>query len=164
MPYDTYEGALLALAIMATSCSNLHPPSCVGDVKLALYGIGSVRDERLHRTFLEKNVAFMKPDGDHWFQLLTLHQNRWACRQPYRLLLSGFQAWFSVNLHPLCCRVKHGEKNYIPESFLPQDLNFVLWGHEHKCEIDPVKVGEVFISQPGSTVATALSDGESVDK
>jgi len=45
--------------------------------------------------------------------------------------------------YPLPARVKHGEKNYIPENFLPQDLNFVLWGHEHKCEIDPVKVGSV---------------------
>eukprot|EP00730_Choanoeca_flexa_P009307 TRINITY_DN12626_c0_g1_i1.p1 TRINITY_DN12626_c0_g1~~TRINITY_DN12626_c0_g1_i1.p1 ORF type:complete len:662 (+),score=190.22 TRINITY_DN12626_c0_g1_i1:1794-3779(+) len=113
-------------------------PICLekNGIKLALYGIGSVRDDRLHRTFLEKNVAFMKPEGDNWFQMLVLHQNR----------------------------VKHGEKNYIPETFLPQNLNFVMWGHEHRCEIDPVKVGELFISQPGSTIATAFSDGESIDK
>ena len=62
--------------------------------------------------------------------------------------------------------VKHGETNYIPETMLPSFLDLVLWGHEHKCEIHPTRSesGDFFITQPGSTIATSLSDGEAVQK
>lgn len=62
--------------------------------------------------------------------------------------------------------VKHGETNYIPETMLPSFLDLVLWGHEHKCEIAPVRSehGNFFITQPGSTIATSLSDGEAAPK
>ena len=60
-----------------------------------------------------------------------------------------------------------------PTTFQPASEFFdpVLWGHEHVCLIEPEYVhqgvmdegGEekgVYISQPGSSVATSLSDGE----
>jgi double-strand break repair protein MRE11 len=49
-----------------------------GTTKLALYGLGSVRDERLHRTFLNKKVKMLRPkeDADSWFNCFVLHQNR----------------------------------------------------------------------------------------
>ena len=41
-----------------------------GSVKLALYGLGWVRDERLHRAFTDKKVVFTKMDegneGKSW--------------------------------------------------------------------------------------------------
>ena len=51
----------------------------------------------------------------------------------------------------------------------------MIWGHEHECLVDPefVPTGGVaddgedkglFISQPGSSVATSLSDGEQKSK
>ncbi len=45
-------------------------------------------------------------------------------------------------------------------------LDFVVWGHEHECLItpQPSTVGEFYITQPGSSVATALSDGEAKKK
>lgn len=45
-------------------------------------------------------------------------------------------------------------------------LDFILWGHEHECLIVPQQsaVGEYYITQPGSSVATALSDGEAKKK
>ena len=68
-------------------------------------------------------------------------------------------------------RAKHGATNYIPTSFIPEFFDLVLWGHEHECLIEPEYVyqgvmdegGEekgVYISQPGSSVATSLCDGE----
>ena len=68
-------------------------------------------------------------------------------------------------------RTKHGATNYIPTSFIPEFFDLVLWGHEHECLIEPEYVyqgvmdegGEekgVYISQPGSSVATSLCDGE----
>ena len=49
-----------------------------GPVKLALYGLGSIRDERLHRTFLNQNVKMLIPkeDPESWFNVFVLHQNR----------------------------------------------------------------------------------------
>ena len=49
-----------------------------GTTQLALYGLGSVRDERLHRLFLRSKVKFLRPkeQSDDWFNLFMLHQNR----------------------------------------------------------------------------------------
>eukprot|EP00049_Salpingoeca_infusionum_P013161 m.245981 g.245981 ORF g.245981 m.245981 type:complete len:671 (+) comp15371_c0_seq6:409-2421(+) len=111
-----------------------------GTTQLALYGLGNIRDERLHRTFLKKKVEVLRPSEspDDWFNLFVIHQNR----------------------------VKHGEYNYIPEHFVPSFMHLTLWGHEHKCEINPVDTTGTgrYITQPGSSVATALSEGESVRK
>ncbi|CAM8999231.1 unnamed protein product [Rhodiola kirilowii] len=63
-------------------------------------------------------------------------------------------------------RVKSNPKNDINEHFLPQFLDFVVWGHEHECLIDPQEIpGMGFhVTQPGSSVATSLIDGESKPK
>ena len=49
-----------------------------GTTKLAMYGLSSVKDERLHRLFREGLVHMLRPEEDteEWFNLLTLHQNR----------------------------------------------------------------------------------------
>ena len=56
-----------------------------GSSRLALYGLGSCRDERLHRMMRRKQVTFLRPEGegeeeeggaDEWFSMLVLHQNR----------------------------------------------------------------------------------------
>lgn len=111
-----------------------------GKSKLALYGLGNIRDERLHRTFESKNVTMFRPteDTDEWFNLLVLHQNR----------------------------IAHRAKSYIPEHFLDDFLHLVLWGHEHECKLEPHQTPNdgYFITQPGSSVATSLCEGESVEK
>ncbi|KAG0040995.1 Double-strand break repair protein mre11a [Podila clonocystis] len=113
-----------------------------GISRLALFGIGNIRDERLHQTFLRRNVKLMRPldeDGEEsWYNLLVLHQNR----------------------------VMHGPKNYIPEAFLDDFIHLVIWGHEHECLIDPVYNPQqhFHVSQPGSSVATSLCEGESKTK
>ncbi|XP_006821584.2 double-strand break repair protein MRE11-like [Saccoglossus kowalevskii] len=111
-----------------------------GRTKLAMYGLGSVRDERLHRLFCHKKVSMLRPkeDKDDWFNMFVLHQNR----------------------------SKHGQTNYIPEQFLDDFIDLVIWGHEHECRIDPEWNGlqNFFVSQPGSTIATSLSEGESKQK
>lgn len=111
-----------------------------GTSKLALYGMGSVRDERLHRTFKSHNVKFLRPNesADEWFNMIAVHQNHAA----------------------------HNATNHLPESFLPDFMDTVIWGHEHECLIDPVKNPDQGFSviQPGSSVATSLCEGEAVPK
>ena len=45
-------------------------------------------------------------------------------------------------------------------------VDLVVWGHEHDCRIipEPVAGKQYFITQPGSSVATSLADGESLEK
>ena len=111
-----------------------------GKSKLALYGLGAVRDERLSRMFSKGKVKFVRPKEEvkEYFNMFVLHQNRDTGR---------------------------GVKNCVHESFLPNFLDLVMWGHEHECKIDPVESYSGYhITQPGSSVATSLVDAESRKK
>ncbi|KAG8765611.1 meiotic recombination, partial [Serendipita sp. 397] len=81
---------------------------------------------------------FTPQDKDDWFNILMLHQNR----------------------------VKRGAMESVPEGMFDDMIDLVIWGHEHDCRIEPEPVAgkRYFISQPGSTVATSLADGESLTK
>ena len=80
-------------------------------------------------------------ETDNWFNFLILHQNR---------------ARRTTNT------------NYIPEHFIDGMFDLVLWGHEHDCRLTPEHIingdKEVFITQPGSSVATSLCEGEALEK
>lgn len=111
-----------------------------GTTKIALYGISNVRDERLFRTFREGNVKFLRPNvnPEEWFNIIAVHQNHSS----------------------------HTETSYLPEHFIPDFMHVVIWGHEHECLIDPIINPQQGFSviQPGSSVATSLSEGEAVTK
>ncbi|XP_004448251.1 double-strand break repair protein MRE11 isoform X2 [Dasypus novemcinctus] len=111
-----------------------------GSTKIALYGLGSIPDERLYRMFVNKKVTMLRPKEDEnaWFNLFVIHQNR----------------------------SKHGSTNFIPEQFLDDFIDLVIWGHEHECKIAPTKNEQqlFYVSQPGSSVVTSLSQGEAVKK
>uniref|UniRef100_A0A8C9Z857 Double-strand break repair protein n=1 Tax=Sander lucioperca TaxID=283035 RepID=A0A8C9Z857_SANLU len=111
-----------------------------GKTKLALFGLGSIPDERLYRMFVNNQVTMLRPkeDQDEWFNLFTIHQNR----------------------------SKHGPTNYIPEQFLDDFIDLVVWGHEHECLIAPTRNEQqlFYVTQPGSSVATSLSPGEATKK
>jgi len=125
-----------------------------GNSKLALYGLGNIRDERLHRTFVQDKVKLVQPPNHQdWFNLFVIHQNRFQWL-PFSALSETF-------------RVPHGgPKNFIPEKFLSDSLDLVIWGHEHECLIEPAwnPEREFFVSQPGSSVVTSLSEGEAKQK
>ena len=48
-----------------------------GRAKLALYGIGHVRDERLYHAFVKGHVKLQRPEEnpEDWFNIFVLHQN-----------------------------------------------------------------------------------------
>lgn len=58
-------------------------------------------------------------------------------------------------------RVPHTATSYVPESRVA-GFDFVVWGHEHESVVTHTSRmdNEAYISQPGSTVATSLSEGE----
>ncbi|KAH8101778.1 Metallo-dependent phosphatase-like protein [Cristinia sonorae] len=110
-----------------------------GNSRLALYGIGNVKDQRLHFELRSNRVRmFMPKDKEDWFNILLLHQNR----------------------------VPHGPHQSVPEGMFDDSIDLVVWGHEHDCRIEPeIVAGKRYrITQPGSSVATSLGDGESIEK
>ncbi|MFH4975789.1 hypothetical protein AB6A40_002498 [Gnathostoma spinigerum] len=121
-----------------------------GQTNLAIYGIGSQRDDRLCRAFREEKISFLRPreDTESWFNILVLHQNR-----PKR---------------------SHDRSTggHVPENLIPSFFDLVIWGHEHECKIEPqyfesgmeVAGDGFYIIQPGSTIATSLSPEEAVPK
>lgn len=76
--------------------------------------------------------------------------------------LAAHSNYFSLFLN----RSKHGATNYIPEQFLDDFIDLVVWGHEHECKIAPCQNEQqhFYVSQPGSSVVTSLSPGEAVKK
>ena len=106
-----------------------------GNTRVALYGLGYIRDARLHQMFSVKgNVEWARPENTEatpltsWFNMMLIHQNR----------------------------VSHTPKNAISERYLPSWLDLVVWGHEHECLVEPTDFGDFHVSQPGSSVATSL--------
>lgn len=59
-----------------------------GTTKLALYGLGNIRDLTLHRSFADQRVKMARPemDTDDWFNLLVLHQNRYGYPCVWRII------------------------------------------------------------------------------
>jgi double-strand break repair protein MRE11 len=130
-----------------------------GTTRMALYGLGSMRDERLNRMWREGKVQFFRYGADEQddddndnddsgddgnshmpvFNVLALHQNRDTGR---------------------------GNKNCVQETLIPDFCDLVVWGHEHECQIEFAEslVGTFRITQPGSSVATSLVAGEAVRK
>lgn len=54
-----------------------------GTTSLALYGVGNVRDARMHYELRSNKVKMYMPEGgeggeDDWFNILLVHQNRWV--------------------------------------------------------------------------------------
>lgn len=60
----------------------------------------------------------------------------------------------------------HGPNQSVPEGMFDNSLDLVIWGHEHDCRISPeIVAGKRYrICQPGSSVATSLGEGESIEK
>ena len=123
-----------------------------GTTQIGLYGLGSMRDERLNRMWREGKVKFFRyqkeqdeddeeaeDEEEDVFNMFVLHQNR---------------------------DVGRGTKNCVQETLIPDFCDLVVWGHEHECQIEFTEslVGTFRITQPGSSVATSLVAGEAVRK
>lgn len=57
-----------------------------GTTRLAMYGIGNVKDQRMHFELRSNRVRmFMPKDKDDWFNILIIHQNRYVSpSQPFQ--------------------------------------------------------------------------------
>ncbi|KAJ9462329.1 Double-strand break repair protein mus-23 [Diplonema papillatum] len=117
----------------------LHPLLFTkGTTKLGLYGLGHIREERLHRCFVHKKVKFMRPSEDtqDWFNCMAIHQNR--------------------NVKGVA------KKNGVKEEMLKGFLDLVIWGHEHEqlLAATPAVGAEYDIIQPGSSIMATPNSEE----
>ena len=71
-----------------------------GTSRVALYGLGNMRDERLNRMFQQQKVRFFRPpsDGTVWFNILVIHQNRDKGRGPKNCIHESMLPEFLVRL------------------------------------------------------------------
>ena len=119
-----------------------------GMTKVALYGIGHIKDARLNLLFERNSIEFARPVGDDgciddsYFNILVVHQNR-------------YKGMYTCN-----------SRDSITDERLPEFVDLVIWGHEHESQpvLRQVNGGEFHILQPGSTVPTSLIDAESKTK
>ncbi|PFH31363.1 Mre11 DNA-binding domain-containing protein [Besnoitia besnoiti] len=153
-PLDLLEAAQLINYFGRTETSDevIVKPILIrkGLTKVAIYGVGWIRDARLHRAFSNEKVRFLVPtstDGDasasDWFNIMVVHQNM------YKGAFGGQPA-----------------KNCVHEQMLPSFLDLAIWGHEHDCHVDlrESPQGTFSILQPGSSIATSLVAGEALPK
>jgi len=79
------------------------PVLIYGERKVAIYGIGHIKDRRMHSTFLAGKVRYARPPGDDWVSILVVHQNR-----VFR------------------------KDEYLPEDLIDPFIDVVIYGHEHE--------------------------------
>jgi double-strand break repair protein MRE11 len=108
--------------------------------KIALYGLGYIKDPILNDLFEEGKASFEKPMGDlsEYVTIFILHQNRYKKKfRPGVALVSSFSP-----------------KN------IPEWINLTIWGHEHEAIYRVESEFDRPIYQPGSTVLTSCNEGE----
>ncbi|OMJ77611.1 hypothetical protein SteCoe_22784 [Stentor coeruleus] len=114
------------------------------DTKIAIYGIGNMKEDKLNQMLIGGKIIFEKPENcrDYVF-ILVVHQNR------FKGSGQGPSA-----------------KNCIMDWAFPEFFDLIVWGHEHDCYTVPRTTENrgYVIYQPGSSVATSLTDGEAREK
>lgn len=83
---------------------DVYPLLLEKEYKIALYGLGHIKDRRLYRIFTEGRITFHKPtDYKSWYNILLVHQNRIP-----------------------------REKEHLPTKLIDDFFDLVVYGHEHE--------------------------------
>ncbi|XP_076459909.1 double-strand break repair protein MRE11-like [Babylonia areolata] len=133
---------------------HLHPLLLKkGATKLALYGVGHIRSNKLQEMYDNGRVHMyditeqIAADQDDTFSILVLHQNRF----------------------------KRADNTHVNEASIHGFLDLVFWGHEHESKLRTLETdthteavqgngGVYSLCQPGSTIATAFKKTEKFQK
>lgn len=81
----------------------LHPILVQNDKKVAIFGLGHIKDRRVYKTFLKGNITYRRPPGEDWYNILMVHQNRVPRKE-----------------------------EYLPEDLISSFFDLVIYGHEHE--------------------------------
>ncbi|TBU03376.1 double-strand break repair protein Mre11 [Hamiltosporidium magnivora] len=106
-------------------------------IKVAIYSLGYIRDNRLYRAFLQNKISYIVPENkEDYVNILVVHQNR----------------------------IPHSDKENLPIDFIDPMFDIVMYGHEHESIIFKSEKNGFYVIQTGSTVRTSLCEGESGNK
>ncbi|EJW04387.1 DNA repair protein (mre11) [Edhazardia aedis USNM 41457] len=107
------------------------------DVKVAIYGVGNVRDNRMYKIFMEGRIKYDRPeDYSSYVNILLLHQNR----------------------------IPYNGNDYVPIERIESWFDLVIFGHEHEPLLYYVDSKDFTVIQCGSTVRTSLCEAEQGSK
>ncbi|NP_001427413.1 double-strand break repair protein MRE11 isoform 16 [Homo sapiens] len=127
--------------------------------------------DEILRLAQENEVDFILLGGDLFHENKPSRKTLHTCLELLRKYCMGdrpvqFEILSDQSVNFGFSKSKHGSTNFIPEQFLDDFIDLVIWGHEHECKIAPTKNEQqlFYISQPGSSVVTSLSPGEAVKK
>ncbi|XP_036282153.2 double-strand break repair protein MRE11 isoform X2 [Pipistrellus kuhlii] len=127
--------------------------------------------DEILRLAQENKVDFILLGGDLFHENKPSRKTLHTCLEKLRKYCMGdrpvqFEIISDQSVNFGFSKSKHGSTNFIPEHFLDDFIDLVIWGHEHECKIAPTKNEQqlFYVSQPGSSVVTSLSPGEAVKK
>ncbi|XP_059564107.1 double-strand break repair protein MRE11 isoform X3 [Myotis daubentonii] len=127
--------------------------------------------DEILRLAQENKVDFILLGGDLFHENKPSRKTLHTCLEKLRKYCMGdrpvqFEIISDQSVNFGFSKSKHGSTNFIPEQFLDDFIDLVIWGHEHECKIAPTKNEQqlFYVSQPGSSVVTSLSPGEAVKK
>lgn len=132
-----------------------------GGTQLALYGQGNVRDEILSDAWVKGRLKWYRREqpmesGEIVYRVDLKDEDT----QPVTTKLTD-PAWNVFVLHQN--RRTAGSPQGVPDAMLPIWMDYVVWGHEHESQPE-LTLSKPQVLQPGSTVATSLSEGEATQK
>jgi double-strand break repair protein MRE11 len=93
-----------------------------GTTRIALYGLGSLRDERLNRMWEKQKVIFLRPDGED--EEDDLHDDDDDDDDDEDNRNKGFFNIFALHQNRDLGR---GTKNCVQERMIPEWMDVVVW-------------------------------------
>lgn len=133
-----------------------------GCTSLALYGQGNVRDGVLSDAWAEGRLRWHRAEqptisGEIAYRVDLKEENT----NPETTSLID-TAWLNLFVLHQTRRVADSAQG-VPDALLPIWMDYVVWGHEHESKPE-LSSSRPPVVQPGSTVATSLSEGEAKQK
>ena len=86
-----------------------------GRSKIALYGVGHIKDARFNLLLERKELEWLRPVtkdneiDESYFNILVVHQNRYKGANTF------------------------SNRDSLTDESLPEFVDIVIWGHEHEC-------------------------------
>ena len=90
------------------------------ETKVAIYGIGHIKDIRLHNFFDQNKIKFGGEKKEDYFNILVVHQNRYKISKKHNFRFKGIRTTGA------------SYKSCINNQQIPDFINLIIWGHEHE--------------------------------
>ncbi|EAY09694.1 Ser/Thr protein phosphatase, putative [Trichomonas vaginalis G3] len=109
-----------------------------GTIRVVVYGLGYIFEEKFKEVVMGKKLKLIAPEEGEFertYTILMIHQNMSSYDHDIGVMATRLSdaIWSETN---------------------PHNVDLVIWGHEHENLIQRKKYGNIYVTQPGSTVYT----------